>query len=328
MTEPAAAVSFVSEFSPEIPFWPQLPNISEWERIIGQGLTVIRDLIEPRKAGYGYQVKPGKLTEVVDRFWTGGGELEQFHASGFYSFARSKLSVDFPKAIAVKGQIEGPITLASHLFHGDRSFAGERTLFEAVAEHVSHLVSWQSRRLASLGLPVLLFIDEPGLCIAGLLSPSQREDTLMNGLQAAIQSGRASGAVVGLHCCASQPFSRMCRSEPDILSFDAHSELEAFAADPDVRGFFRKGGNIAFGLIPTLRRLDGLSGTQIFARWLKAAEALGDPIEVARRSFVTATCGLGLLGPEAAEASFRLCRVVADLIGRLAGKTWESHILQ
>ncbi len=328
MTDPAAAVSFVRKFSPEIPFWPQLPNVSERERIIGQGLGAIHDLIEPREGVYGYQVKPGRLREVLERFWKGGGKLEPSHASGFYSFERSRVRDDFSEAFAIKGQIEGPITLASHLFYKNRSFAGERTLFEAVAAHVSHLVSWQSCRLASLGLPVLLFIDEPGLCIAGLVGPTIIEDALMNGLHFAIQAGRASGAVVGLHCCAAQPFSRMCRLQPDIVSFDAHNELEAFAADPDAREFVRSGGHVAFGLIPTLRRLDGLSGTEIFARWFKAADTLGDPVEIARRSFVSATCGLGLLGQQAAEASFRLGRIVAALVGRLAGKTPDADIPQ
>lgn len=326
MTDPGEAVRFVRKYSPEVPFWPQLPNVSEKERIIGQGLGAIHDLIEPRAGVYGYQVKPGRLREVLERFWRGCGKLEPTHACGFYTFERSTIAVDFPRAFAVKGQIEGPITLASHLFFKDRSFAAEPALFEAMTAHVCHLVSWQTCRLASLGLPVLLFIDEPGLCIAGLVGPSIIGDDLMKGLQAVIQAGRASGAVVGLHCCAAQPFSRMCRLQPDIVSFDAHKELEAFAADPEAQRFVREGGHVAFGLIPTLRRLDGLFGTAIFERWSKAVNSLGDPVEIARRSFVTATCGLGLLEREAAESSFQLARVVSELIGRIAGKPPNADI--
>jgi hypothetical protein len=317
MTDAAAAVEFVREFSPQIPFWPQLPQLSERERVIGQGLGAVRDLIEPRRGAYGYRVKPGLLDEVLERFWHGSGALAASHATGFYTFERCASGGWFPQAVAVKGQIEGPITLASYLFDGSRPFASDPVLFDAVTAHVSRLVRWQSTRLARLGLPVILFIDEPGLCI----TPGRRprgEEQWIAGLETAIQAGRNGGAVVGLHCCAQRPFARMCRARPDILSFDAHRELNAFSADAEVRAFVCRGGYVAFGLIPTARRLDGLAGEVIFSRWLEAALALGDPVEIAQRSFVTATCGVGLLDDAGAKASFRLARRVSALIGRIA----------
>ena len=60
------AIRSVAEFSPEVPFWPQLPQLSEREGIIGQGLGVVEELIEPRNEGYGYQVKAGRLNSVLE----------------------------------------------------------------------------------------------------------------------------------------------------------------------------------------------------------------------------------------------------------------------
>ena len=317
MTNADAAVDFVRDRSPEIPFWPQLPQISGRESIIGQGLGAIHDLIQPCPDAYGYEVKPGKVDVVLERFWNGSGELAPSHASGFYAFERRAGVSGFPAAVAVKGQFEGPITLASYLYCDGRPFVGDPALFAAVTAHVSRSVAWQSRRLAAFGLTVLLFIDEPGLCTIRMAGRIVSEARLIEGLRVAIRSGQSAGATVGLHCCAARPFSQMCRAQPDVLSFDAHGDLESFVADSGVRAFVRDGGCVAYGMIPTVSRLNELQPEAIFSRWLEAALVLGDPIEIARRSFITATCGLGLLDETAADASFRLGRRVSELIGRI-----------
>lgn len=54
LTSVTSAIQSIAEFSPEIPFWPQLPRLSERETVIGQGLGAVADLIEPRTKGYGY----------------------------------------------------------------------------------------------------------------------------------------------------------------------------------------------------------------------------------------------------------------------------------
>ena len=61
----ASALRSVAEFSPEVPFWPQLPRLSERESVIGQGLGIVGDHIEPRNEGYGYQVQEGRIDSVL-----------------------------------------------------------------------------------------------------------------------------------------------------------------------------------------------------------------------------------------------------------------------
>jgi hypothetical protein len=51
--------------APEVPFWPQLPRLSEWESVIGQGLDIVADLLEPRNEGYGYQIKEGRIAGMT-----------------------------------------------------------------------------------------------------------------------------------------------------------------------------------------------------------------------------------------------------------------------
>jgi hypothetical protein len=183
---------------------------------------------------------------------------------------------------------------------------------------VSQIICWQIDRLKSAGLPVLLFVDEPALCLE-VPSGAVSEERRLSALAATLEGARTRGAIAGLHCCASRPFARMCRANPDILSFDAHEGLELFFADGDARNFVKQGGVVAYGLIPTWKNLDGVDPAAIFSSWLKAVTLAGDPQELARRAMITATCGLGLLEPSSIAPSFSAARAVGRLVHALAG---------
>jgi hypothetical protein len=164
LTSITSAIRSVAEFSPEVPFWPQMPQLSERESVISQGLGIVAELIEPRSEGYGYQVKEGRLDLVLEILHRSSGELAPANAAGFAAFEEALSSGLFSSAVAVKGQIEGPITLSAYLFHQGRPFLSDPALFAAIAFHVSQMICWQIDRLKSTGLPVLLFVDEPALC--------------------------------------------------------------------------------------------------------------------------------------------------------------------
>lgn len=320
-TSPTAAIQAIIDSSLELPFWPQMPKLSEQEGIIGQGLGVLAGLIESRTEGYGYRVKEGKIDLVVEALHRGGGELTPANAAGFGAFEQALSSGVFGSAVAVKGQIEGPITLSAYLFHRGRPFLSDPLLFAAVAFHISQIICWQIDRLMAAGLPVLLFVDEPALCLEVSAGNAVSEERRLTALAAAIDGARLRGAYAGLHCCAARPLSRMCLVNPDILSFDAHEGLELFFSDADALAFARRGGIVAYGLIPTWQDLSTLRAEHIFTRWLTLASLAGDPQQFARNAIITATCGLGLLTPESVTESFALARSVGKLIRAIAGQS-------
>lgn len=315
-TDPRAAVRFVAEASPAVPFWPQLPQRCEREGVIEQGLAGIEDLLERRWSAYGYEVRSGRLGELEARLQTGDPRLDEDHAAGFFAFEKALAVGDFRRAVAVKGQVEGPITLAFYLLDRGRPLVHDVGFLDACARHVANLALWQIERLRPAGLPVLLFIDEPALSLAKAVGVA--EDQLASVLRHLLTSLRAAGAVAGLHCCAGLPFPLMLQANPDVLSFDAHAGLEQFCANRGARAFIRDGGQVAFGLVPTWSRLDGLTAESLFFRWLDAASAAGDLRQLARHSLVTATCGLGLLDHTAARAAFDIAHGLACLLERVA----------
>jgi hypothetical protein len=315
----AGAIDAVARFSPEIPFWPQLPQLSEWESIIGQGLGVVAEHIEPRNEGYGFQVKQGRIDLVLELLHRSMGDLSPQNAAGFSAFEQAIASDRFPQAIAVKGQIEGPITLAAHLFYGNRPFLSDSALFAAVAFHISQIVCWQIDRLKAAGLPVLMFVDEPALCLEAPDANVVSEDKRVNALAVTFEDARVRGAYVGLHCCAASPLQRMLRAKPDILSFDADEGLDLFFADSHAVDFVHQGGMVAYGIVPTRPGVNAIDSASIFLRWLQAASQAGDPQEFAQRALITATCGLGLLSAPAVGESFGVAHSISKLIKALAG---------
>jgi hypothetical protein len=315
----ASAVRSVADFSPEIPFWPQLPQLSERESIVGQGLGIVETLIEPRDEGYGYQVKEGQIDSVLELLYRSDGELTSANAAGFVAFEKALSSGLFSSAVAVKGQIEGPITLSAYLFYKDRPFLADPVLFAAVAFHVSQIIGWQIDRLKASGLPVLMFVDEPALCLDAAIANAVPEEQRLNALAAMLLGARIRGAYAGLHCCAARPFERMCRVQPDILSFDAHEGLDLFFADWHALDFMQQGGTVAYGIVPTRPGVNAIDSASIFIRWLKAASLAGDPQKFAQRAMVTATCGLGLLDASTVAESFGVAHSVGKLIRSLAG---------
>jgi len=55
-----------------------------------------------------------------------------------------------------------------------------------------------------------------------------------------------------------------------------------------------------------------------FSSWLSSASLTGDPGDLARRTIVTPSCGLGAADPAHAEAAFQLAAVVGGLIAQVA----------
>ena len=209
--------------------------------------------------------------------------------------------------------------MSAYLFHRGRPFLSDPALFAAIAFHISQIICWQIERLKLAGLSVLLFVDEPALCLdapaAGIISEEKR----LEALAVTLEDARVRGAYAGLHCCAARPFDRMLRAQPDILSFDADEGLELFFADSHARDFVHRGGMVAYGVVPTRPGVNALDSASIFVRWLQAVSQAGDPQEFAQRALITATCGLGLLDPSSVVESFSVAHSISRLVRGLAG---------
>lgn len=315
-TDAQEAVAFVEQASPLLPFWPQLPGRAPGESALTQFLGEAADLAAPRGVAPGLAVKPGQSGAFLSRLRDGAAELSAKCASGFFAFEQALVRKSFASALGAKGQITGPITLASYIFDGESAFAEAPERTAILAGHLKRLAAWQVRKLKRFGKPVVVFVDEPGLVTAepGLLEPRGRH--LVSALSDLFDAIRDAGALAGLHCCGAFPLGILRRAHPDILSFDALGGIESFFASSDARAYLDTGGRVAYGIVPTRPDPRLHTPEALFDRWRTAAATLAGPIreqELARSAIITATCGHARTDEAAARASFALARRLATL---------------
>ena len=317
------AVEFVAQHCPHIPFWPELPQRTTDERSIEQACVPIADLLRARSRGFGYEILDGCLPTLLERLVQTPVYLDSTRSAGFFAFTDALVAGQFPHAVAIKGQLVGPLTLGWHIFHHDTPLIAYPAGRKALQQYSMRLAQWQIEQLAQTGKPVLLFLDEP--CLALVPPDNTSGTTLIAMLQEVVAALQSPNVLVGVHTCATLPHgtpsTALCHVQPDILSFDAHQDIEAFAADPAAKDFLHTGRRVAFGLVPTWSQLDQVDVNALFMRWLVAApDTL--PIEVlAHQTLITATCGLGLLPETAAAESFRLAHQLAEHIAQVAART-------
>ena len=319
------AVQFVEQVCPVIPFWPELPRRSPETRSVEQTFGAFADLLRPRLDRYGYEVVPGQLAALLERLQQSPARLEPTRSAGFFAFEQAMAAGRFRHAVAVKGQVIGPLTLAWQLFAAGRPLITQPAYLAALGRYLTRLAQWQIDRLAQWGKPVLLFVDEP--CLALVPAPGDTTNEAMVAvLHDMLAALRRPGVLLGVHTCArlspgGVALTALGQARPDIVSFDAYQGLEVFCADPAAQDFLRTGGWVACGLVPTWPRLDQLDPQTLFARWLGAATGVMAVEAVARQTLITATCGLGLLPTPAVASSFRLAHQLAQRIAQVAQAT-------
>jgi hypothetical protein len=315
-TDAEEAVEFVTGYAPIVPFWPQLPRRSPAEGMIAQGLASCADLLQ--KQSQRYTVRGGQLDAFLERLDTTPTFADTAHAAGFFAFERALHAGHFPQARAVKGQVTGPLTLAAALCTAEVPFLHQPDLIAALGRYVTRWAQWQVTRLGRAGVPVLLFVDEPALPLLTRYDIDAAPSAVRAVVRDVLHGIRAAGAVAGLHCCVPRALPLMLAMQPDILAFDAYEAPEVLAQLPHFTNFLRRGGTVAYGMVPTDPARARETAESLFARWSNAVAPCGPMSTVARQSLVTATCGLGLLQEDAAHRIFQTTQHVARLMQRAA----------
>lgn len=326
------AVRLVFDATPDIPLWVQLPAFPQ------EGMMV--------------QFSPGipGLSEDSDRIFidttisTFEQDLLQFYedyltitegivplegtrfavsrdrAPGFFAFidAVEKLPT---RPAALKGQITGPVTLATGLTDQNRraAFYDER-LQDAIVKNLAMKARWQVERLRPFGVPVIVFIDEPALAGFGTSAfVSISAQDVQRVIGEVIEAIHGAGGLAGVHVCANTDWSLILDSKADVLSFDAYGYFDRLALyKKQLKSFFDHGRILAWGIVPTS------NGEEIAAAdteklcvqltgHISHLESLGIPADrVWAQSLVTPSCGTGSLSLAHATKVLTLTKEVSQ----------------
>lgn len=309
----------------DIPAWPQLPRRNFRESMYVQysaRLPGIRldeanekiifnttDDLSPALEVFYEHV----LADDVDWF-----ALDCDYAIGFYAMldAAKNLSGEW-----LKGHVTGPVSFGLMVTDQDlRSSMYNESLADAIVKNMAFNARWQVRQLQSRRANIIIFVDEPYLASFGSAFISLSREQVVTLLDEVFEAIHLEGALAGVHCCANTDWSMLLSTQVDILNLDAYGYLENLALYPvELRAFLDRGGHIAWGSVPNNEEILNTTAWQLADR-LRAgldlishkAQARGVQIlsaELADRSLITPSCGLGSTSIEIAD------RVVETLAG-------------
>lgn len=309
-------------FTLDIPFWPQLPNVSYSEdtyvqtvrgmpgaRVDHQGLRILFD----EEAFYAGLEEYLSL-ESDDELFAVTPEDSLTYA-GFLQRA----SADHA---ALRGQFMGPISLCLMVKDPD----GKPIIYrddarEVAIRHVAHRVNRHLRDLRAINPRAFVWVDEPGLeflftGITGYTAESARADLSL--FLSLLEGPR------GIHLCGNPDWDFLLRSDLDLLSLDAYNNREILAGyRKSLSGFIARGGRVAWGSVPThTAALEEENVHSLAARlrgiWKSLEEAGLLPEAVRQASILTpATCCL--VNQDLTATVERAFQVLRELRGLLLG---------
>lgn len=286
----------------DIPFWPQLPNVSYYEDMYAQasenfpGVLVNQNL---KTLSLDTERFEAELMEYAIRSADEGiFDLSPEYSTTYHSFLRQDLS----GYAAIRGQVIGPVSFGFRVVDQNRRpVIYDEGVRAMLWEFIQKKANRQYRQLVQKNPEAFIWFDEPGLgwvfsALSGYSDTLAREDYVR--FLEGIEGPRA------LHLCADINLPYLLDLGFDIVSFDAYQigDMPTAYASAIAR-YISAGGTISWGLVPTdsinlsresleslLSRVEGI--------WRKVA-AVGGIAErtVAERALIApARCCLKNLG--------------------------------
>jgi methionine synthase II (cobalamin-independent) len=337
LTDHEEVADLIFEYTPEIPFWAQLPVHQEEGMMVqfapglpgfcsANGSFFVKtdsgsfdnDLLEFFEDYIA--VVEGQTELDVSRF-----VLKENSARGFFVLLErlQKLST---APVAVKGQITGPFTFCTGIVdQNKRAVFYEPQIRDAAVKLLAMKARWQARQLSHFQKPVLIFFDEPAL--AGIGSSeftSISNDEINQCFEEVFEAVHLESGLAGVHVCANTDWSLVLESNADIISFDAYAYFDRFILYPDlIKRFFESGKILAWGIVPTLdveaiKRETCASLLGQLEEKIKQIEALGiDTKKLMNQSLITPSCGTGSLSVDLSKKVLKLTREVSQEIRSL-----------
>jgi hypothetical protein len=295
----------------DIPFWPQLPQVSFREAMVPQyseGMPSVK--VDPNRQTIWVE----RNEEEITRFHETTTEdsriaISEDYAKGLYTFLELVKGRRFD---ALKGHITGPLTFTLGLMDA----AGKPIYYDEELREIGLMLlkakaRWQIDILGKFAKKVVIFIDEPVLSALGGTSymgvSTGETERLLKETAGAV---RAGGGIAGIHCCGRADWPMVLQSGVDIMNFDAYGFGDTLTIYPgETREFLEKGGILAWGIVPTTEDIGKEDEQSVLRIFRNRLETLGREVPedlLLRNIMLTPSCGTGSRSVEETLKVFQL----------------------
>ncbi len=320
-TNPQAACELILENFAQISTWPQLPKRAFWENMYVQfsegfpGVVLDGERI--------YVDRSRDLDPDLERLYLAYlendlsyGALGVDYASGLKAFPQTLLASE-NQPVVVKGQVTGPISWGLTVVDQDRRpVLYDDILADALAKHLRLKAAWQEQELRKLAPTTLIFIDEPYMSAFGSAHISLNREQVITLLEE-VFAGLTG--LKGTHCCGNTDWSLLLSTSAEIISFDTYNYAQAFSLYvAEVRAFLKRGGIIAWGIVPADNE-EALMSETVGSLVERLHEAMNLLVrkgvsfdDLINSSLITPSCGLRTLSEAAAQRAFELTVEISE----------------
>ena len=286
----------------DIPFWPQLPNVSFYEDMYAQtsenfpgiaidlearSVTFDTARFEADLAGYSERMTDPRAFSLGTRY-----------SAVYHRFLERHLG----RYAAIRGQLTGPVSFGFKIVdQAERPIIYNDGVRDLLFDFVQRRANAQYQELRRKNPNAFVWIDEPGLGwvfsgLSGYGDIQARHD--YKGFFAGLEGPR------GLHLCANVNLPYLLGLGPDILSFDAYQiGVMPKAYSAAIADFLGAGGVISWGIVPTDSTNLGRETHDSLARllqgyWTIVSQNSGIAVEhIARQALIApARCCLKNIG--------------------------------
>jgi len=310
---------------PDIPFWPQLVRRSHLEDMsvqFSEGLPLLEVSEEKRALVVSSGETESELVKFYERFLAEDVDyfaISEDYAPGLEGLLKSLRESPEHGGPLIKGQTVGPVTFAAGIVDpSGKPVLHNPDLLDAMVKGLAIKALWQIRKLSESGKKPIIFLDEPYLSGFGsAFTPIQRHEVI-NLIGDMINFLRErSDALIGIHCCGNTDWSMIVEVDPDIISFDAFGYMDYFFLYPEeIARFMRKGGSIAWGIVPTAdfngkESVDGLA-SKLEAGLTRLHDLGVDSDTAAGGSILSPACGMGSMTQASADKALDLLQRLSE----------------
>ena len=234
----------------DIPFWPQLPNVSLYEDMYVQTSENFPGIAIDFERGR-LIFNTSRFEEELNDYFIKMESPDTYALTEEYSKVFKRfLSKDLQDYKAIRGQITGPVSFGFKVLDENlKPIIYNEEVKTILFDFIQKKVNVQYQELKAKNQNAFVWVDEPGLgyVFSGLsgYNDQQAKEDYSNFVQG-IEGPK------GLHLCADVNLPYLLELGIEILSFDAFQigfMPKQYAWS--VAEFIKKGGIISWGIVPT-----------------------------------------------------------------------------